>query len=670
MCGISAIISRSGLQIHVLERLNSTIKHRGPDDEGYFFQNLQTNNFHVYGGRDTPEVILNTPFDYTPKSLLETAANDAFHVGLGHRRLSIIDTSPAGHNPLSYDNNRYWITFNGEIYNYQELKQELKGMGYLFSTQTDTEVLVAAYKAWGEACLHRFVGMWAFVIYDRHTQEVFAARDRYGIKPLYYCLDPESNVYFASEIKQFTQLPHWKAWVNGEKCLHYLIYSTTDHTDETMFNSVFHIPTGSYFKTSVGRLNEAIVGNKLRTTKWYIPQEQPFKGSKEDAVAQFRQLLLDAVSIHLRSDVPIGSALSGGLDSSSIVCIVNDLLKRENAVDLQKTFSSCSIYDRFDERPWMEKVVESIQVDAHYIYPKVDDVFTKLSEMIWHHDVPYDSQSAFLGYHVFELAKKNNVKVLLNGQGADEYLGGYSQFIGPLIWGYMKDLNFTGLSSDLKKARAFHSYSNAFLYDSTVNYLVPRWMKSLKAKRNILSNPILKDLEISKVNYKHIRPYDCIPENLDSLQSVSRLYTFYNPLTRYLRWEDRNSMAHSIEARVPFLDHRLVEFAYNLPVNYVQSEGQTKWILREAMKGILPESIRLRRDKKGFVTPEAMWVKKENPALFREKLTEAVESSNGFIKSTVLTDFDKMIAGNLSYDKKYWRYILFGAWMKQFNVNF
>jgi asparagine synthase (glutamine-hydrolysing) len=268
--------------------------------------------------------------------------------------------------------------------------------------------------------------MWAFAIYDRQEKTIFLSRDRFGIKPLYYWFSPEGDFYFASEIKQFTVLPGWKAILNKERALDYLYFALTDHTEETLFAGVYLVPPSNFIFENIEKLKSN--RSKFKTEQWYTIKTEDSKLSFEEARKQFLDKFKDSINLHLRADVSIGSALSGGLDSSSIVSYINVLLKQENKPELQKTFSSCSEDLRFDERIWMEEVVKETLVDGHYVYPKGEDVFKLTDKLIWFMDEPYQSQSAFLGYHVFEEAKKNNVIVLLNGQGADEYLSGYGKF--------------------------------------------------------------------------------------------------------------------------------------------------------------------------------------------------------------------------------------------------
>jgi asparagine synthase (glutamine-hydrolysing) len=308
-----------------------------------------------------------------------------------------------------------------------EIKDELIIQGYNFISNSDTEVILAAWQKWGIECQQKFNGMWAFVIYDSKKREIFISRDRFGIKPFYYWFAPDGSFCFASEIKAFTTCEGWKAKLNPQRVYDYLIYSYTDHTEETMFSGVYQIPGGHYFQAKI----ESILPNqkrKINTIKWYEFPQKPYNGTFEEASKQFEALFKSSIKLHLRADVPVGTALSGGLDSSAIVCEMNNILKEQGAEDLQKTFSSCSENERFDEKKWMDIVVNHTSVDAHFIYPKLEDVFKMTPNLIWFHDEPYQSLSAFSAYNVFQLVESNNIKVLLNGQGADEYLGGYGQF--------------------------------------------------------------------------------------------------------------------------------------------------------------------------------------------------------------------------------------------------
>lgn len=665
MCGISGIISTKSFNLAELKNMTDVIRHRGPDGEG-FVAFAENGEVFLTGGKDTSPEVWAHESAYQP--LQEPINNEQNWVaGFGHRRLSILDLSPCGHQPMAYADGRYWITFNGEVYNYKEIGAELKEKGHHFHSEGDTEVILAAYAEWGAGCIERFSGMWAFAIFDRQQQEIFMARDRFGIKPLYYWFSPTGTMAFASEIKQFTKLEGWQARLNPQRAYDYLVYSITDHTEETMFAGVFQVPGGHYFKAKVGEIQPDSAGT-ISPVKWYDLHHKPYTGTLEAAATEFNRLFKQAVDLHLRSDVPVGSALSGGLDSSAIVCEVNNILKGQGAEGLQRTFSSCATDERYSEKNWVDIVVGQTKVDAYFVYPEQEEIFPLLAKLTWQHDEPYQSQSAFLGFHVFQLAAENGVKVLLNGQGADEYLGGYGQFTTARYHALFTAGKWAELLKDIREAGRYGPISYKNMLKNMLYSFAPANLKKRLAGSIGFYKPIKDLINMDALRARDEHPFDRIPVKQNSVQDVSRHFTFFSTLPKYLKWEDRNSMASSVEARVPFLDHRLVEFTYSLPDEYLEFGGETKRVLREGLKDILPEQIRNRKDKKGFVTPEERWVKEDSPALFRSKIEAAIESTNGIIKPSALNYFDDQVQGKIPFDYTYWRLIQFGEWMKVFNI--
>lgn len=367
--------------------------------------------------------------------------------------------------------------------------------------------------------------------------------------------------------------------------------------------------------------------------------------------------------MHLRADVTVGSALSGGLDSSSIVSYINILLTEQGKSDLQKTFSSCADDKRFDERVWMEEVVSATKVESNYIYPKGADVFNLTEKLIWHMDEPYQSQSAFLGYHVFEEANKKGVIVLLNGQGADEYLSGYGEF---------KNLRLKKMLLSLKFHRLFKEVNGlGHFIRLLLGCVIDISPKIILAKLNNLRSKSVLDgiVNVYELNKDRRRLKTRFNSRKLSTLAISNFQLFSDPLPRYLRWEDRNSMAHSVEARVPFLDHRLVEFAQSLPLDYLDAYNQSKRILVESMEGILPEKVRMRTDKKGFITPEELWLKEEYKDNYLHMLQEYHKYSNGLINLDSALNYIRMVqTSKMPFNYTYWRIILFCVWMKVFKV--
>ncbi|NDA61836.1 MAG: asparagine synthase (glutamine-hydrolyzing) [Chitinophagia bacterium] len=660
MCGISGAVSNNALDPTYLVKMNQIIDHRGPDDEGFVFFN--GNEFEVLGSNHTLyEAWLDNGI-YQPKKTIEEALLKV-QVFFGHRRLSIIDLSCKGHQPMCSGDTRFWITFNGEVYNFIEIRDELTQLGYVFTTNTDTEVILSAYQEWGIDCQNKFNGMWAFAIYDKAEKKLFLSRDRFGIKPLYYWFSPNGDFYFASEIKQFTVLPGWRAVVNFDRAYDYLKYALTDHTDETLFQGVFVLPPGCCFESNIHVIKT--VKGKIEYLQWYRPDTISTKLSFEDAKTKFLEKFIDSIKLHLRADVPIGSALSGGLDSSSIVSYINVILKQQNKSELQKTFSSCSHDKQFDERNWMEEVVNDTRVEGHFVYPNGNDLFVLTDKLIWYMDEPYQSQSAFLGYHVFQEAKKFNVAVLLNGQGADEYLSGYNYYR------LLRQKNLLKRFSIIQLIKELGSFSKVL--EILFRLLLDLFPTALRYKISTLNSKnraIDKIISFKKHIKKRIHPYETMDFDSSTHVSISKHQLFKDPLQKYLRWEDRNSMAHSVEARVPFLDHRLVEFVHSLPLGYLDAPKFSKRILVEAMKGILPEKVRNRRDKKGFITPEMRWFTKDFKDDFIKLFQDNVQFSKGLINQKEAESYlVKMQQGIIPFNYSYWHIILFCIWMKKFKVD-
>ena len=421
------------------------------------------------------------------------------------------------------------------------------------------------------------------------------------------------------------------------------------------------------------------------------------------AAAGFKERFIEAVRLRLRADVPVGSCLSGGLDSSSIVCVANRLLREQDAQGAmiivwatagvawmerslrsviqvllaemmimaaqgqQRTFSACADVPRFDERSYIEIVVAYTGVKPHYTYPAQDTLFEILPDLTWHQDEPFGSTSIFAQWCVFALVAQQRVKVMLDGQGADEQLAGYHGYFGPYLAGLAKDLAIGSLWREWRAIRAQHSYSNVKLAKWMIGNLAPALIKPVAA---ILGQEH-SDLTWLDLNCLGATPRDPFREGgvrTTSVQALSYAQLTTMNLQMLLHWEDRDSMAHSIESRVPFLDYRLVEYALGLPDECKIAAGITKRVLREGMRSILPEAIRQRMDKLGFVTPEEIWVRERSTARFRAALEDAITVSQGVLTSTALDRFDAMVSGKRPFNFFIWRLISFGAWVKQFGV--
>lgn len=668
MCGISGFVSRTPRPCAPIHQMTSLVRHRGPDDEGYLLVTGVGAAPEVFGGADTPAEAYRSGSAFTPADTIDAVRETPVILALGHRRLSILDLSVLGHQPMCTADRRHWIVYNGEVYNYRELHEELARLGHDFRSRSDTEVILAAYAQWGADCLRHLNGMWAFAIYDAEAAELFVARDRFGIKPLYYWVTPDGTFCFASEIKQFMAVPGWNAILNRQRAYDFLAWGLTDHTDETMFAGVYQLRPGQYLRVPIARV-AADADGRVTTQQWYDLQPAVFTGSFEDAAAECARLLTESVQLMLRADVPVGSCLSGGIDSSSIVCIMNHLLREQDAAALQKTFSACADVERFDERKWIEQVVRATGVDAHYVYPSVDGLVANSSAIMWHQDEPYGSTSIYAQWCVFRLAAEHGVKVMLDGQGADEAFAGYHSFFSPYFAALLRSGDVVKLWESLRANRQLHGYTEGRALLRTFMLLLPPRSRNRLRVMFGTTDASPSWLQIGALGASPRDPLETLGRDLDSVQTMSRAQLTASNLQMLLHWEDRDSMAHSVESRVPFLDHRLVEFALGLPDDFKLAGGMTKRVLRRGMSGILPDPIRDRIDKMAFVTPEESWMQEGGGGAFRARLQAAVDSSQGIVSGESLKVFDDMIGGQRPFSTTPWRLIAFGEWMSTFGVS-
>ena len=669
MCAIVGLISPDSRGWRDFSRMCALLRHRGPDDEGYLL--VDATGTHPLAGDETPRAVFQAQMPYRPTAAIrEVSAPSGPWLALGHRRLSILDLSPLGHQPMSY-RDRFWIIYNGEVYNYLELRTELEGLGHQFISHSDTEVILAAYAQWGTECFPRLNGMWAMAVYDAKTQELVLSRSRFGVKPLYYW-SANGHFAFASEIKAFTCLPGWQARINGQALHDFLLSGLQDHSSETMFAGVCQLEPGCYAKlgapaSSPGNARSGTDADAPSIVRWYHLQPQPFTGTFAEAAAQFRELLTQAVRLRLRSDVPVGSCLSGGLDSSSIVCTTSRLLGVQKQRGAHKTFSACSEIKRYDERQFIEPVVGATGVESHYVFPAHKDLFAELDRVIWHQDEPFAGTSIYAQWCVLKSAAGAGIKVMLDGQGADELLCGYPDFRRAFYCGLVRSGHGATAWQEARAARgnwrgAFSAFSRAVLDAATPLSL----QRSFRQARRNQQPPSWLNRELLGASYpgrlaSRFRSYQSARDMSIELLTGAHLQML-------LHWEDRNSMAHSLEARVPFLDFRLAAFTTGLPDQYKIHHGLTKAVLREGMNGIVPTAVLERRDKMGFVTPEAVWATETGVDDFRRKLNESLGLCQGIITPAASQLLEETIAGRKSYDPFLWRIICLGAWMRLFNV--
>jgi asparagine synthase (glutamine-hydrolysing) len=598
MCGISGIINfnDSPVTINELKLMSDAIMHRGPDGEGQWL-------------------------------------NSASKVGLAHRRLSIIDLSEQANQPMHYANGRYTIAFNGEIYNYIELKKELVAKGYEFKTQSDTEVLMALYDLKKEHCLSDLDGMFAFAIWDEKEQQLFCARDRFGEKPFYYH-NSNNRFYFASEMKALFAAGVQKK-LSDKRLYYYLSYNTVEDpfdNSSTFFNNIFQLEPSHYLVIKSG-------GNIIKKKYWDINVSEDKSITFDAAVTKFYSLFETSIKRRLRSDVPVGSSLSGGLDSSSIVLLIDSLKEKGQT---QKTFSARFKNFAKDEGEHMQAVIDKAKhVEAFYTWPTEDVLINEIDKIMFHQEEPFGGASILAQWEVMKLAKQNNVTVLIDGQGADEILAGYK----PLYISYLNQLFPTNRKLYRQEAQKFEEFNGMkhslsfttkmmMMHPSTFKN-VSQLYKSISGKKTTTNVPVPFVGEYNKEFLNEVLSFKppVFIENNDNLKRSQLNIIQKKGFQSLLRFADRNSMAFQRELRLPFLSHELVEFAFTLPDEFKIHQGWTKYIQREAMKGILPESITWRKDKIGYEPPEKNWL--ENT-----KVKEIVAESKNKLADEKITGSD------------------------------
>lgn len=619
MCGIAAFLSNRRVDRSIVAGMVERIIHRGPN-----YQDV--------------------------RSFLDGK------VWLGHARLSIIDLSEQGNQPMSYSDGRYWLTYNGEVYNYLELRDELKKYGYTFQTDTDSEVVLAAYDKWGHDCVNHFNGMFSFVILDLKKHDFFAARDRFGVKPFYYWIPKDKEfLAVASEIKEFVDLPEWKPQVNGQRAYDYLKYGLTDHTNETMFAGIYQLLGGEWMAGSLDN------PTAINISRWYPHTLKKSKVKLDEASNHFRDLFQDSVKLRLRSDVKVGSCLSGGLDSSSIVCVMNDILASKGAAyaNNQRVVSAKAGGTKHDETKYMEEVKNKRNIQGYYVEPTAEDLFESLKRLIWHQDEPFGSTSIFAQWLVFKAAGENNLTVMLDGQGADELLAGYSRFFSPLFGNLFSHLHWIRFAKEAIACHRVHNYPYSFAVRGVLNtYLPDRVLVKLKHKYRRDYNAKWFSVEKLKARKESQKYFGGAKAR--SVKEMSDQLLFFSNLPMLLRYEDRNSMAHSVESRLPFLDCRLVEYIRSIPDECKISDGITKRVLREGMCGILPDAITDRMDKIGFETQEEVW-EKQYSSIFKDMIRDAIKMTDGIITDKAIDYFDYAVQKD-KQDFTIWRIINFGYW--------
>lgn len=597
MCGIAGIIQSNpnGYTRDHLQKMTDALAHRGPDGEGHW-------------------------------------CNESNTVLLGHRRLSIIDLSEAGHQPMQY-RDRYTILHNGEIYNYIELREKLQQKGYSFRSQTDTEVIVAAYDHWKEDCLQQFDGMFAFVIWDKQNKELFAARDRFGEKPFFYYYQ-DGRFLFGSEMKAL-----WAAGIektaNLKMLFNFITIGYTDNPDrreETFYEHIHKLPAASFLKFSFVYFSHTV------KTYWEVdPEKQNKEISDAEAIEEFGQLFNTSVKRRLRSDVPVGTSLSGGLDSSSVIATAHPLATPHSPL---ASFTASFPGFEKDELPYAKEVANRFQLQQHIVNARAEDLLNDWEKLCYHQEEPFGSASIYAQYKVFELAKQQHVKVLLDGQGADELLAGYHKYYK---W-YWQELFRNGKLSGRKELASARELGirEPFTWKNKIAAWFPSFASIVMERQYLLKALAHPGLTKEFVQQQSKEAYYTPPDHF-TLNGVLYYNTFIHGLQELLRFADRNSMAHGREVRLPFLSHELVEFIFSLPAHFKIRQGRTKWLLRETMKHQLPDSIVGRKDKVGFEPPQQQWMENKQVGeliraakekLVKEKILQPAVLDLGIIPSS------------------------------------
>ncbi len=654
MCGIAGVISRNKdffFKGNELLEMSKRLFHRGPDDAGLLVSH-DLKRFQCFATELTPTEVKISDLDWCPNEVFSDLESN-YNFGVLHQRLSIIDLSAAGHQPMRYKDT--WISYNGEIYNYLELREELTQLGYHFLTETDTEVVLKAHDCWGKSFLQRLNGMFAFMIFNEKSGTCFFARDRIGVKPFYF-INHGDYFAFASEIKALHYLSFVDTKINRKHLYSYFANHEVEFDGNTLFDPIQELLPGHFL--------EFTIGNDSQTTSSYFNLQKVEEKKTQhysDVVAHTKSLLNDALRIRLRSDVPVGFCLSGGIDSSSLVS-----LAATSNHDL-RTFSALTMDEKTDEKVWIDYVLEKHQVKGFSVACNADDLIRYLEEIIYFQDIPILTASTFAQDQVMRLAKQNGVKVLIDGQGGDELFAGYIPFYTAQLHEYLIRFKWLKLFRFLKNLKNA-PYTRGDLMKTYVKTLLNKYVSKkilfplLRKKRidlNYFNGPYDLDFQ-SEIDYS--RGYF-----LDKPNVVLKKYYQGNFLKNLLRWEDRCSMHHSIESRTPFSDDLpLMEFLFSVPFEEKLNHGVSKSILRQAMEGVLPDEIKDRKDKKGFSIPQSNWIL-EKETYFKEIIETYQDPINFIHKTKVLSDWNHFIK-NDKFQNFIFKYACYLIWVKRYHL--
>jgi asparagine synthase (glutamine-hydrolysing) len=640
MCGIAGIVS-PGMPLTgpLIPTMLRRLERRGPDDLGWL---VFTADGVQLGDRPV--------------------CHPTGEVMLLSRRLSILDLSPAGHQPMQTADGRYFIVFNGEIYNERELREELAAVGHTFRSHSDTEVLLAAYAEWGPAALPRLIGMFALAILDTRARTLFLARDYFGIKPLYYSL--RDGVFaFASEIKALLDLPTVGRRVNPERLYHYLRFGITDHGDATLFADIRQVPAAHYLLVPIDRPADA------HTTRyWTLSTGERCDLSFAEAARTLRDLFVRSVALHLRSDVPVGLALSGGIDSSAIAMVAREL---QGPAQPLHAFSYIADQPDLNEECWVDLVARAADLDIHKVRVRPEELVADLDQLIDAHDEPFVNTRMYAQYRVYRAAHAAGLKVMLIGQGADEMFAGYRAYLSARIASlvhrgrWREALRFWWWSSTPA------DIDRLWLLAETGGLLLPLPVQG--PARQVLGQGLLPGwLNAEWFLRRGVTPRPFRrPGRGDALRGLLYRSFVETSLPQYLRYEDRNSMAFSVESRVPFLMPALVQFVFSLPESYiVDGNGVSKAVFRRALRGLVPDAVLDRRDKIGFSTPERAWLTTLYPWV-NEVLAGATAASIPVLNLPAVRHcWQEVLRGRRPFAPQVWRWLNVIRWAERYRVCF
>jgi asparagine synthase (glutamine-hydrolysing) len=660
MCGIFGIWHTDGsaVDLRAVRCATVSLRHRGPDDEGYLLADTRSGRTILCGGDSTrAELDLPSIDEFTG------VFGERFDLALGFRRLAILDLSPAGHQPMCSADGLLWLIFNGEVYNYIELRNELTSHGHTFRTGTDSEVILAAYREWGPDCVQRFNGMWALAIWDSSNRQLFVSRDRFGVKPLYTVSTTQGTFAFASEIKALLAGEVTPFRPSTSAIARFIGQNgfPLHQQGETFFEGVQEFP-GGY---------TALISRHGRAPRryWSLHTVAEAPRSEASVLADYSELFTNSVRLRLRADVPVGTCLSGGLDSSSIVAVAGKLMQTEHAVSLerlgehQQTFSA--VYNTpgpWDEREHIDRVTAHTGAAGNYVYPTAERLWADLDRLVWHQDEPFSTTSIFAQWCVMDLAHQRGVTVLLDGQGADEVLGGYRPFA---VW--LGELIAAGqMLHALNEAHRIRSVTGLNPLPLVARGLAGRLPSQLlefqfgrRARRKASGSGLRRDIA---ADFETRTPRSAL--DLGSLNDHLARLLLEDSLPNLLRYEDRNSMAFSIEARVPFLDYRLVEFVFTNAPHLRLRDGWTKRIQRRAVENLLPPEIVWRRDKVGFETPEQQWFREGKTHLL--DILNADDTGSEYLDMSFVRRELPRLVEQPGGSAQVWRWVNFVMWLRRF----